>query len=104
MLLSQVSTLYTQCSASSTSHDVDNILLRLLVYVPLILLRDPQLGFQIGAVGLQTWRDSNWNEKNTGRVWISDVTARLGFNTPGLGLALTAQGFKNMKPKPWADL
>ena len=30
----------------------------------------------------------------------SDVTARLGFNTPGLGSALTAQGFKNLKPEP----
>ena len=38
------------------------------------------------------------------RFIISDVTAWLGFSTLGLGLALTAQGFKNMKPKPWAEL
>jgi hypothetical protein len=31
---------------------------------------------------------------------VSDVTARLGFNTLGLGSALTAQGFKNLKPEP----
>ena len=38
--------------------------------------------------------------------WIprSDVTARLGLNTPGLGSALTAQGFKILKPEPWAEL
>jgi hypothetical protein len=36
-------------------------------------------------------------------MMTSDVTARLGFNTPGLGSASTAQGFKNMKPKPWAE-
>ena len=34
----------------------------------------------------------------------SDVTARLGLNTLGLGSASTAQGFKIMKPKPWAEL
>ena len=36
-------------------------------------------------------------------VATSDVTAWLGLNTPGLpglGSALMAQGFKNMKPKP----
>ena len=32
------------------------------------------------------------------------ISAWLGLNTLGLGSALTAQGFKNMKPKPQAKL
>ena len=37
-------------------------------------------------------------------VGIGDVMAWLELNTLGLGLALMAQGFKKIKPKPWAEL
>jgi hypothetical protein len=32
----------------------------------------------------------------------SDVKARLGLNTPGLGSAFEGLGLKFLKPKPWA--
>ena len=47
--------------------------------------------------------DEDFNDSEVPiKVVISDVKARLGFNTLGLGSALTAQGFKNIKPEPWA--
>ena len=61
-------------------------------------------GFPLDLRLLYMFRPIDVDSGSPNPVQTSDVTAWLSFNTPGLGSALAAQGFKNMKPKPWAEL
>ena len=97
-------------STNSLIYPMNLEVIKIIILIPIKIMMKYAIWPAIPSIlhnWLQIWDilpDMGFNRFCKNRSGSSDVMAWLGLNTLGLGLALTAQGFKNMKPKPWAEL